>query len=499
MFSLWARHDTIWGLGTAAERLALVDELIAVSRRTDDLGARHFAASLRWVTLLELDDPAYLDQVDRFVAMADQAGIPMSEFSSAIDQSIIAAFQGRFTEADALLDQALGAADEYEHQHFTYMGDHMRWAQWLLQGRFDELAPVHRALVAHRHPFPHLLMGIAALDGGDIEAALRHHAECPEQYPRMFAPLGLRFQAQLAAATRDPDLSARARAALEPYSGQWVVSLYGCDLSGPVDLWLATLDSAEERWDTAVTGFTAARESADRLRARPWSVRAKAGLAGALLGRGEAEAAAAMRHEVVREAEELGMRQPFESAPAPAANLFRRDGSVWSVSFAGRSVHVPDAKGLRDLHALLYRPGTDIPAVVLLDPEGGELVVAARRLGGDAVLDDEAKTRYKRRLTELDGEIDLAADRGEDRRAAALDQEREALLDELRAAAGLGGRTRRLGDEAERARKTVTARIRDTLRKLDEQHPELAAHLRAAVATGSTCRYEPDASISWTL
>ncbi|MEV0379350.1 AAA family ATPase [Nonomuraea sp. NPDC050643] len=77
---------------------------------------------------------------------------------------------------------------------------------------------------------------------------------------------------------------------------------------------------------------------------------------------------------------------------------------------------------------------------------------------------------------------------------------------ELRAAAGLGGRTRRLGDEAERARKTVTARIRDALRKLDRAHPELAAHLRAAVSTGSTgstgstCRYRPgDAPITWRL
>jgi len=317
----------------------------------------------------------------------------------------------------------------------------------------------------------------------------------------MFAPLGVRFEAQLAAATGDPELSARARAALEPYSGQWVVSVYGCDLSGPVDLWLATLDAAEKRWDSAVARFTAARVSAQRLRARPWAVLARAGLAGALLGRGELAGVGAVRTEVEREAAELDMRHLLGS-PAPAdgaSNAFRRDGPVWAVSFAGRSVHLPDTKGLRDLHTLLGLPGTDVPAVVLLDPDGGELVVAARRLGGDAVLDDEAKFRYKRRLTELDEEIDLALDRGDDRRAAALDQEREALLDELRTAAGLGGRTRRLGDEAERARKAVTARIRDTLRKLDEQHPELAAHLRAAVATGSTCRYEPDPSISWTL
>ena len=84
-------------------------------------------------------------------------------------------------------------------------------------------------------------------------------------------------------------------------------------------------------------------------------------------------------------------------------------------------------------------------------------------------------------------------------RAADLDHERDALLTELRAAAGLAGRTRRLGDEAERARKTVTARIRDTLRKLDGQHPELAAHLRESVSTGATCVYQPGSPVHWSL
>lgn len=143
--------------------------------------------------------------------------------------------------------------------------------------------------------------------------------------------------------------------------------------------------------------------------------------------------------------------------------------------------------------------GDDLSAVVLLDPEGGEAMVAARRFGGDPVLDEEAKIRYRRRLERLDEEIDRAAELGDDRRAEEFGRERAALLDELRTAAGLGGRTRRLGDEAERARKTVTARIRDTLRKLDALHPELAAHLRESVTTGSSCSYRPGRPVDWLL
>jgi len=178
---------------------------------------------------------------------------------------------------------------------------------------------------------------------------------------------------------------------------------------------------------------------------------------------------------------------------------FRREGDVWRLAFADRVVHLPDAKGLRDLHELLSHPGDDIAAVVLLDPTAGPELLAARRMGGDPVLDDEAKARYKRRLVELDEAIDRAAQRGDQSKLATLDAERRALIDELRAAAGLGGRTRRLGDEAERARKTVTARIRDTLRKIDERHPDLATHLRDALSTGATCRYAPPTPTTWHL
>ena len=66
---------------------------------------------------------------------------------------------------------------------------------------------------------------------------------------------------------------------------------------------------------------------------------------------------------------------------------------------------------------------------------------------------------------------------------------------ELTRSIGRGGRPRRLGNDTEKARKTVTARVHRALRLLDTHHPALAAHLRQAVHTGTTCRYEPTRSI----
>jgi hypothetical protein len=43
---------------------------------------------------------------------------------------------------------------------------------------------------------------------------------------------------------------------------------------------------------------------------------------------------------------------------------------------------------------------------------------------------------------------------------------------------------------AERARKAVTARIRDAIYRITHAHPELGAHPDRAIRTGTTCRYE---------
>ncbi|MEV4659385.1 AAA family ATPase [Micromonospora sp. NPDC049301] len=533
-FSLWARHDTTWGLGTAAARAALTSEIRDVARRTGDRETELWATSLRWVALLELGDPRFIEEFTSFVTGGGQDDLARHRMAAAVDSGIIAAFRGDFAEADERFTVLTDIADP-GHAEFAFMGHHLLWSRLLLQGRFDEIDTLLNGLAPADYPYRELLRAITAAERGDDETAVRLTAgiEATDiRYPRPVSPLWLRLRAQAAAASRDPQRCDNARAALAPHRGEWTVGLFGCDISGPVDHWLAVVDAAQERWDDAIAGFEAARDAAQRMGSRPWSLIACAGLANALAGRGQpgdAATAATLRAATAREATTLGMAQVLNrlASPAPTAAVvpsqavvpghtaapgqvapagapveeyeFRRDGPVWQLAYAGAVVHLPDAKGLHDLHLLLSRPGSDIPAVELLDPAAGPELVAARRMGGDPVLDDEARARYRRHLTRLDEEIDRAAARGDDRKVAALDVERGALLDELRAAAGLAGRSRRLGDEAERARKTVTARIRDTLRKLDGRHPALAGHLREAVSTGSTCRYLPPQPLPWRL
>ncbi|PXY23855.1 ATPase [Prauserella coralliicola] len=508
-FTLWSLHDTIWGLGSSKQRVALTEELASVARRTGDLETEQFATSLRWVALLETGDPAYLDQLDKFVALTARVGDTRMGIGALIDQSLIAAFTGRFADAEDLAARADGSWSAAHEQLFP-MSHHQRWQLLYFKGDLKELDRLHETIGPEDYSHAPLIAAITALRKGDPGPALRLLDEGPgdDAEARSIGPLWLRLRAQTAAVTRDPELCERSRDELTPFAGQYLVSMYGFDLSGPVDYWIAAVDAAQRRWDRAIEGFTAAWRSADAMRTRVWSIEARAGLVEALLGRGapgDADRAAALRGELEREAGELGITlatpvSTLEVRENKPSGEFRFTGEVWSLGLDGHTVHLPDAKGLRDLHHLISRPGTDVSAVELLNPDGGEVVIAAKRLGGDDILDDEARASYRRRLAVLDEEIDSAAARGDDRRAVEFDRERAALLNELRAAAGLAGRQRRLGDEAERARKAVTARIRDTLRKLDDRHPQLAAHLRATVSTGASCRYDPAAeAISWRL
>ena len=192
---------------------------------------------------------------------------------------------------------------------------------------------------------------------------------------------------------------------------------------------------------------------------------------------------AAVRGPVRHHLDRLDEQEPL------AGNEFRRDGEYWTVRYAGVESHLRDSKGMRDLATLLGAPGREVAA---LDLAGS---VVASDTG--PALDAAARAAYRSRLRELEAEADDADIAGDAGRAAKVGAEREALLAELTGAYGLGGRSRRAGSSAERARTAVTARIRYAVRRIAEADPALAAHLRRCVRTGTFCVYDADPPVEW--
>ena len=197
--------------------------------------------------------------------------------------------------------------------------------------------------------------------------------------------------------------------------------------------------------------------------------------------------------------------------PASADNVFRCDGDYWSVVFDGRTIHLRDSRGLQHLARLLAKPGLEFHVLDLVvtdraDSAGARHATAgATRLRdvGDAgeLLDGRAKQAYRRRLAEIDDDLTDARALGDASRVAQASAERDFLARELSRAVGLGGRDRRAGFAAERARASVTRAVRQAMRRIGEQHPPLGAHLERAVRTGAYCAYLPDprVPVAWTI
>lgn len=115
------------------------------------------------------------------------------------------------------------------------------------------------------------------------------------------------------------------------------------------------------------------------------------------------------------------------------------------------------------------------------------------RGAGDAgpALDARAKADYRRRVTQLQHEIEEAGSRHDAERASRARQELEFVSRELAGSVGLGGRDRRSGSDVERARVNARRAIRAALDRIAEHDAELGRRLRRDIRTGTFCAYEP--------
>lgn len=263
------------------------------------------------------------------------------------------------------------------------------------------------------------------------------------------------------------------------------------------------LDEAEHCYERAIA-------HAEQAGGRPFAAWAAHDLADLLLSRGGEDRLARARtllSRVAAEADELDMpglgrraralldaaghEQPrVDASRRPAADgvpaVLAQDGESWLVSWAHVSVRLQDSKGLRWLAQLVREPEREFHVLDLVGADGP-------RDAGDAgeVLDAEARTAYRARARELEAEIADAEADADLGRVARLRGELEFLHDELRRAMGLGGRERRAGVAAERARINVQRRLRDAIRRIASLEPDLGRHFERSLKTGVFCSYRP--------
>lgn len=183
-----------------------------------------------------------------------------------------------------------------------------------------------------------------------------------------------------------------------------------------------------------------------------------------------------------------------------------RDGRVrfsptgdgfWLVGPVDRPVPVKALKGYIYLRELLRRPGIPVAAIDLVSAGSGTIDQPA--LG--ALLDATALDAYRRRLRDLEAEIAEAEEWSDTGRHEVLEAERDALVDELMAATGLGRRERAAGSSRERARVAATKALSTAINRITAVDEPVGRHLLRSIQTGLSCTYQPDGDppVEWIL
>ena len=193
-----------------------------------------------------------------------------------------------------------------------------------------------------------------------------------------------------------------------------------------------------------------------------------------------------------------GLAAPAPRADEPPAYCFRRRGQGWLLRFDGHEdVWLQAAVGHGYLYELLRMPGRRFTV--------GELLVAVHGAGaavrtGDAgeALDDEAKLAFAVRLREIDGELDEARAGHDWGWQALLEEEREQLIAQVKAA-GFRGTAKRDNSDLNKIRNSVCLAIRRALATIGKYEPAAHEHLQAAISTGFAVAYDPAAPVAWNL
>lgn len=176
---------------------------------------------------------------------------------------------------------------------------------------------------------------------------------------------------------------------------------------------------------------------------------------------------------------------------------FRREGKRWRLAFEGSAATVKHSVGMGHIHALLSAPRQPIAAAKLAGVGGSEEVSWSSL--PEERIDARAKAEYKRRIVAIDNQLEDARELRNDEEIARLEDERDAILAEIRSATGIGGKIRTEPRVVKRPRQAVSMAITRAIGEVEAEHAALGRHLRASLRLGTSASYEPESTIDWRL
>jgi tetratricopeptide (TPR) repeat protein len=502
-------HDGhVVGSASTDALLASSAELLRLARATGDRRALLVAHRARVLDLLVAGDITRVDaEISAFRQVLEEAPRAGYWWWLLLWRAMRVFLDGDHAKAEALAVEAFDAGSRpfagLAFANFSFLLFFLRREQ----GRLAELEPALRDYAAERADVPAIGAAQALLyaETGSLDAAAGVLARLGQDG---FARLRDRnwpaswFQLARAAYLAGHRASASTLYELGlPLAGQCVMVSLATVCLGSADLGLAWLADTLGLDDEAVNWYRRAASANGRIGARSWLAQSRADYSALLTRRGDAAEARELATLALDAARAIGLPDvearilATTTGTGQTATAFVRDGSVWKLAYGGASVHLPAAKGLDDIAYLLARPGEPVHAFELLARTGAAVPDGP----GQEIFDARARREIRARLDDLADEVADAEAASDLARAARARDERDRVIAALTAATGLGGRSRKLDDPGERARKTVTARIRNSFRRIERAHPDLARHLERSIDTGSWCVYRPEHPVNWRL
>jgi hypothetical protein len=482
--------------GRPAERIEVNTSLVRAARSLEDRVLELRGLSRLVADHLESADVARADAVllERD-ALASSLGHARFRWQTPLFRSMRAMIDGRFDVCEQSCDEARRlvqlAGDE---NAFRVLAVHRTWLL-LLQDRVDDLR-------AHEPEVVRRLAGMTALADLKVAMIRARAGQLPsareylrraagEHLHHLQAPLLLCGVGQAAVLCGELELARRAHTLLLPHADLTATTgLFGFTCWIPVRGVLGYLGRAIGRpEDENLAHFDAALERTAAMEAPAHEVWVR-------LWRGDREACVALARQLKLPGLEARAgavaSAPPQPAPSPATVDFTLapHESGWRLSRGGHTLVLKDWRGMGMLARLLGHPGEEIHALELVSGDAPDEVEDR----GDAgeLLDEEAKLAYRRRIEQLSERIEDAEERGDALNAERARTELEALSRELSRAVGLGGRARRAGSAAERARVTAQRRVREAIKRIAGLDPEVGAILERTIRTGTFCAFEPN-------
>jgi DNA-binding SARP family transcriptional activator len=309
-------HLATWDPDSPERALPWASEIYALAEQVGNMELALTAHSWRISLLLELGELADVDlEIEAFARTAERLHQPRGQIGSHLHGCARALIDGRFDEAERLLEKAADFAgllrqDQFLGMRVAALAFVMRYAQ----GRLPELEPAVRQFADAQPAMPVWRCGLLC-----VHLQTGNEAELRREYDRLAADSfgtlprdnlwlpAAAFLAEACAHLGDRQGARTLESLLAPYAGRNVVTP---DVAyvGPVDRYLALVAATAGDHEQAATWFASALHLARKMGARPMCAQLALDEAKALREHDPARSAA-LAADAAEQAEALGLER----------------------------------------------------------------------------------------------------------------------------------------------------------------------------------------------